>query len=349
LGVMSALVMDFADGTLGVVGQLPEDGYERGVAYAQGQKPWSLRVGDRHIPATSLGPMAIPISLAAAYVEAFKRDPKKPAMEPFSRIIAPGLSVMLDSTMLQTSSNFLESVRDPRAADKFTGRTATMLIPYGGALRTVRDQMDPVLRDPGGKGATARFGQREGITGTIQSMGRNVQEEIEASLPYFSENVRPRYNAYGEPIQRPEAKARLIGTDPGSDPVGEELMRLKKAFPSWEDNALYPSDLDGGITSFEGQVKKGVSKNLTKDQKAKLEGFMLTDEQRNTYKSVVGGAIGDVLKAVIASPVYASLPDEKKAEAIRNERNRARDLAVDMFTAMIKDDVKARVNGLLAK
>jgi hypothetical protein len=348
LGLLAALTMNFADGTFGVVGQLPENEFERGSAYKVGQKPWSLRVGDRHYPMSTFGPLAIPLSMAAAYTEAFKRDPKRPALEPFSQIIAPGLSVMLDSTMLKSGADFFDAIRNPRASDKVTGRFATMLIPYAGALRTVRDQMDPILREPGGAGATARFGDRQpGVMGVVQSMGRNVQEEVEASLPYLSENVRPRFDSLGQPIARPKSSARVLGTPSGTDPVGQELIRLKNAFPSFADDALYPGNMNAALTELENSVRKEASKGVAKDKIPALESFLFSDEERNTYKMVVGGLIGDTLAAVIAHPKYAAMSDEQKAEVIRNERNRARKMGVGMFKEIVKPTVNARVQGLV--
>jgi hypothetical protein len=355
LGLIAALMMNLADDTIGVVGQLPTNELEREAAYKRGEKNWALRVGDRHVPAASLGPLATPVSIAAAYVEAFKRDPKAPAMDPFSRIVAPGLSSILDSSMLKAGSDFLESLRNPRAADRMTGRAVTMLIPYGGALRAVRDQVDPILREPGGKGATARFGSDASMLGKVKAAGRNVQEEVEAALPVLSKNVRPRIDTLGQPVQRPDPWDRVTGSTAEPDPVREELIRLKSSFPSWEDNGIYPGDMDAALTSSEGSFRKEMATSLkaakafTPERQAALESFLLSDEERDTYKLVVGGHINDVLSAVIANPVYQALPDEQKAVALRNERDRARKSGVEMFRNIVGADVENRLRGLVGQ
>lgn len=335
LGLMSALVLNIADGTIGVVGDLPRNEFERESLYAQGKKPWSLQIGNRIFPATSLGPLATPLAIAAAYVQAAKADPKR-APDAFATYVAPALKMITDSTMLKGMSDFLEGIRDRDKADQLVGKVVTMNIPYAGALRHVRDQVDPLLRDPGGRGATARFLQGEPTTlgARVSALGRNVQEQIEAALPGLSTRIRPRIDSFGHAVQRPNSMDRVRGSEVKDDPVRSEIIRLKQAFPSWEDDALYPGNAESALTSLEQTYKK----------KANSESFMFTERERNLYKVLVGRAVGDTLGAVVAHPDYATLTDEEKADVIRNERKLAARSAVELFKDAIEPSVAPRLS-----
>jgi hypothetical protein len=94
--------------------------------------------------------------------------------------------------------------------------------------------------------------------------------------------------------------------------------------------------MNGALTELETSYKK----------QAQNEAFRLTDRERNAYKLIVGGLIGETLTDVVMSPDYAKLPDEAKADVLRNERNQARKAGVEMFKAFAKDTIEPRVRKL---
>lgn len=343
VSLIAALLTNMADGTIEVTGALPENAFERETMWARGSKPWGLKVGDRTIPASTLGPVAFPVAIAGAYLEAVKRDPKRPS-DPFASIVAPALKSMLDGTMLKTTADFTNAIEEPRMADRFIGRTVTSFVPLAGAGRMVRDEVDPVLRNPGGAGATAKAlgggdEDKTSLGDRIVAGTRNITEEVAGSLPGLSQTVRPRVDLFGQEIQRSSSFERITGSPTIAQPLRDELVRLRQALPSWDDDAIYPSDPNRAIAYLETQGR----------EESGSEDFRLTDDERTSYAKLLGQYQEKAIRQAIEHPSYAGRTDEQKAALIVNTKADAKKYSDKLWKRKHGADILGRIQRIREK
>jgi hypothetical protein len=184
-----------------ITGAAPSGGAEADAFYAT-KRPYSVRIGDEWVSYQALGPLGAVLGAVANYMQASEANPKD-ALGKFGQLAASTGKMVVDSSFLKGMYNLLDAVANAeRSGDKWAARTATGLLPAAGAMRFVRDQMDPTLRAPEG-----------------------MSEQVQAALPVLSENVAPRIDYAGKEIERPSP----IVSDAKDDPLRTELMRLKVA------------------------------------------------------------------------------------------------------------------------
>lgn len=159
-----------------LTGAAPSDPLERSTQ-PPGWQPYSVKIGDKYIKYSQLGPMGVPLAVAAATHDAQRaglpQDPSSVAGR-----FAGGLGrYMADQTMLQGMSNLIDAITQPeRKGENFIEGMSTQFAPYAALGRQVDRALGTNPRDPHG-----------------------VLDALEASYPGLSGNVRPRQDALGRP------------------------------------------------------------------------------------------------------------------------------------------------------
>lgn len=160
-----------------ITGKGPEDVQKRRTMEAQGWQPYSIRVGDRWVSYTNWGPMAVPLSFAAALHEGQGQGPEY-AYDVFTR----GAKVLTEQSYLQGIGNIfkvLDQQSGPTYGEKLLEGTLGTVVPYGAAINTVGQATDPTLRAPEkgdvASALQARFpGVRESVPAKQDVLGRDV-------------------------------------------------------------------------------------------------------------------------------------------------------------------------------
>jgi hypothetical protein len=222
----TALLAPFAmlawEGKLSGAG--PSDPAERDAFFARGGRPNAIQIGDQWVPYTLLQPIAPMLALIGngfdAYRDAVKRgDPDAPlqAEQIVGQALAGAGKSLLQQSTLKGISDVLNAVSDPeRYGASYLSGLATGFVPGVGALRTVRQAMDPVIRQP------------EGITEAVMNQ---LPPMTIAGVPIGSQTVPPRLRATGEVVQQemgPLGRA-LSPVDIGTvqpQPILDELDRI---------------------------------------------------------------------------------------------------------------------------
>jgi hypothetical protein len=202
-----------------VTGAAPSDPAERAQFYESGKQPNAIQIGDKWISYSLFQPLSVPLAVMANGFQAWKAEGAKPeaaddvAERALSAIVRTGgasAESLLDQSFLSGIADLFELVQNPDkpGALRFAGRFAHSMTPLAGAQRTVKDALDPMIRDP-----------------------RGIQEQVRSMTPGLSTSVPARLDRFGNEIQR-EGGAVRRAVDPfnvsrvNPDPVLAELGRL---------------------------------------------------------------------------------------------------------------------------
>lgn len=277
LGVAAGL---YQQGLL--TGAPPTDPAERDAFYAT-KRPYAIRIGDQWHGYQDLGPLGMALGATANYMQTSERNPKD-SLGAFGQMAASTGKMLVDSSFLRGMYNLLDAVVNAdRSGDKLAARTATGLLPAAGAMRFVRDQIDPTLRAP-----------------------ETAGEQVRASLPGLSETVAPRIDFAGQEVARPNTIAPTPATE---DPLRQELLRLR----------LATSD---GYLRDPMSAAKGLNTRInTALKKQKLPAREVPREALVRYGKKYGRISAKVLGQIVQSDAYQRLDDEGKRTMIERAKD----------------------------
>lgn len=201
--VAAAVAWKFQEGK--ITGAAPTNSAERDRFYREGKIPFAINVGGKWVQYQRMEPYNVPLSLAAATVKAIDEGDEKAASEIAAEMASTLGNNFVNQTYMSGLSELIDSLEEPsEAGTRFGVRTASGLVPYSSALRTVAQTMDPVVRDAEGP-----------------------WEQFKTGLPEASKSVPPRLTAFGEEVDRKSpAWSPIQVTDEQQSAVDAELERL---------------------------------------------------------------------------------------------------------------------------
>jgi len=189
-----------------ITGKGPSDPEKRRMMQAQGWQPYSVKIGDRWVSYANWGPMAIPLSLAAAMHEGEGKTTPAYLYDVFER----GANVLTEQSYLQGVGAIFKAM-DPTRGSTFGEQSLEQflatLVPYGAAINTAAQATDPLMR----------VNERGDITGALA-----------ARIPGLRETVPPQQDVLGRPVPNPQeglAAVQPLRTSPERpDPVLGALL-----------------------------------------------------------------------------------------------------------------------------
>ncbi|MEM1051138.1 MAG: thermonuclease family protein [Pseudomonadota bacterium] len=265
-----------------ITGAAPTDPKKASLKRADGWQPYSIKVGDRYISYARMDPFSTTIGVAAdmATLPEGMSDRQRDDMS--AMLVTSIMGNLANKSFLSGVSAAAQAVADPqRYADGWLERTGgAFAVPAG--VAGVARQVDPVMRERDGVG-----------------------EAIQSRIPSMSQNLLPRRDAFGEPIELdslgPDFISPFWQSQSNDDPVIAEMLRI-----------------DQGISK--------VGKQYTQDGE-KLD---YTPAQLDRYQEIAGRLTYNRLLALIGSPGYSRVDDNGKrkmaAKAIKTARTAARGL-----------------------
>lgn len=170
----------------------PSDPKARTLFYSSGKKPFSVRVGDTWVPINYLGPLATPMSLAAAW-DWYANEAPSALTDSDAEKMGKSLLGVFRVWAQQTPFEGVEDIMDllmnenPQGSWGSTAAfMASSVIPLSGLQRYISQVVDPIYRKP------------EGFV-----------EGLEVGIPGLSQNLKPHEDMYGAPSQREPINALL--------------------------------------------------------------------------------------------------------------------------------------------
>ena len=291
-------------GALEAEGEPPDREGVRDLKYAEGIRPWSVRIGDRWYSSEVFGPFAALINAAIATAQR-TRPPKisvtgevEPQRGVFEQALRGFIRSSLEMSFLQgldTTLKILSEAADvvgrrPSAMERLLAANASTLVPYGGLLRNIANATDPWRRE------TRSYPEDT----TMQRILRRVA----TGIPGVRQLQPVALDALGRPVrQRPTgwaAFARMAGWPAAEeDPVARELIRLNVA----------PAPLSGQY------VKNGVT-------------YTLPAPKIRALQAEFGGKLRSVLEQTMQGDTYRNASDEKRVRILETMIGRVFDNVV---------------------
>jgi len=142
MGAASAIAMN-GDSTWAV----PTDPAQRDFFYAHGYQPYSLKIGDKWVSYSKLGPLAYPVAMASALKYYTQQDPKSFGEDWFQKsasVLGGTLQFFGDQSYLQNLGAMGDLAKgDPTAINKVFGNLGRQAVPMDSLLTWVNHIIDP--------------------------------------------------------------------------------------------------------------------------------------------------------------------------------------------------------------
>lgn len=190
-----------------ITGSGPADENAKRLLVADDWQPYSIKIGDNYYSYQRLDPLATTLGVAADYVGLQDQMTERQHDQVAELITASIMSNLSDKTWLSGMSDFVNAIHDPmRYGQSWINRMGGQLVPTGVAqlARTV----DNTPRE-----------------------SKNIPETLQSRIPWASEGLRPRLDAWGNPIEKeggvgPDIVSPVYTSTRQNDPVNAEALRL---------------------------------------------------------------------------------------------------------------------------
>lgn len=201
----------------------PRDPEQKKAFYAAGMQPYAVKMGDKWISFSKIGPLAYPLALAAAIKYSFEDDPEAAAsgtLEKLGDSLAGIVGFFGDQSYMQGIGDLVNAVQGQEGYKSTfataAGNVATQYIPVSSFQRWVNNIIDPIYRK-----------------------GDTVWDNMQKSIVFRSDNIEGYYeDPYGEPSKRqfPGINAFSPMSVTKEDPEFMEMYDLRQE--KLEGNAL---------------------------------------------------------------------------------------------------------------
>lgn len=203
--IFTGLFVKAMQGDISAAG--PDNAQDRALLQSEGWQPYSLKIGDRWVSYANMGPAAIPFALAAAAAESGRYA--KPGAETQDYILdgfRRTAQLATEQTYLQSIGSIWRGFSNPEQyGSQAINDVVTSAIPYGSAINTLAQAMDPITRrsdrfnildaiqnrlPPG----TPVIGGRESVPPAQDVLGRSIpnqQAGLGALVPVRTSQERP--------------------------------------------------------------------------------------------------------------------------------------------------------------
>jgi len=168
---------------------VPKNEKEKEAFYASGRQPYSVKIGDKWIAYSKLGPLAYPMAMAAAIQWYAKENPKavtESTAQKLSNILSATAGFFADQSYVQGMGNLVDVLGgDITSSAKAIANLPSQLVPLASLQRWITQIIDPVYRK----------------TETGLSL-KSVIQNIIKGIPFASKTLPFYTTPAGEPSSR---------------------------------------------------------------------------------------------------------------------------------------------------
>lgn len=163
---------------------VPTDPVAKRLFYDSGRKPYSVKIGNKWVPAMYFGPFALALLLPAAvkyYTQESRTALTDDQITKLTKIMMSGLGFWSQQTFVSGLGSFVNLVEGKQdySIPKELAYTAGQLKPMSGLLRYITTLLDPVYRK-----------------------ARGFRQQFIADVPFLSKTITPYMTSLGEPAKR---------------------------------------------------------------------------------------------------------------------------------------------------
>lgn len=164
----------------------PTNSTERSEFYAAGLQPYSVKVGDKWISYSKLGPLSYPIAMAAALKWAKDNGGEDDDLATIGQTIGGTLGFFADQSYVRGIGDIIDAVRgDEYKQSRALSNIPAQLVPYRSFMGWVARMVDPVYRKTSG--------------GSILDQ---VGKSLVSQIPFASKSLEAYQTPFGTDSQR---------------------------------------------------------------------------------------------------------------------------------------------------
>lgn len=307
--------------------EAPNGEKERALYYAAGMQPYSVKIGDKWVSFSKLGPLSYPIAMAAALAEAERKNPDKTKTENIAKSVSGMLGFFGDQSYVRSIGDLVDAIQGgvnvgPSAISGQAANLAGQLIPYKSFQTWLGRIIDPTYRK-----------------------AQTFTEKMIKDLPILGSQLEPYRDLQGReskrdlPLLNAVSPLRVTQEKSGAVPMYERYQEAKTQRKRIDDakkkiEAGQEVDSIGGVyLNMDGStvdVGKVASMPST-------SGFDKVKKQEATYK-----ILDDVLK----------LPIDQQEEALKKlnitpyqaQYYQVSNSSVEAKTAFVQDQIESMIN-----
>lgn len=255
-----------------ITGAVPDNPGERDLFYAQGKRPYSIKLGDKWYSYQNIQPVGMYLLQGVSLKEALNKNDEGGAIRIASSMAATAAKGLSELPFVKGMNDIVEAITDPeRSGGRFIEQVATGFVPN--ILRDFTYWQDALIRAP-----------------------ENLQEQIKTMLPGKSQEVAPRLDILGRNVQRDENKllrsfGRVGVTAREDDQLVNALVEIGEEtgyYPGFPDKKIRGKEL----SADEYRQYQRVSGEIFRSELARaLESSQFTEADPEQKKKDVEGMV----------------------------------------------------------
>jgi hypothetical protein len=296
-----------------ITGNGPRDPAKRAALDAardeHGNKVWqahSVRIGDRWVDYTNLGPVAIPLAALSNAHEAYLESGRKPGANEVLDVFNRVGETMLDASYIKSFGDLFRGISQgnlAKATGSLIGNTATRFVPAGGLAATLERSMDQEQKNP-----------------------RNLAEYVASRVPIASEFVPDKLSPFGGTVQQPQD---LLAT-----------LSPFKTSATGEPEPVAQAFADAGLGAPSAPSSIRLRSQATG---ASSPPIALTDDEKVEYVRLMGDRLAQ-LERTVNNPRWQQQPIASRQKSLQAAVQDAREYAEQqLYQRLSPEDRRQRM------
>lgn len=193
----------------GTTWDTPTNPKEKELFYAAGLQPYSVKIGDKWVSYSKLGPLAYPMAMASALKWVEKNNPDQNVAENLRDALGQMLGFFSDQSYVQSVGDLVSTIQSATPNKLATGVSAQLtnfagqLVPYRAFQGWLARLIDPVYRKPEGM-AQSLASQIPGLSQNVPAYTDLQGQPSKRDLPVINS-----FSPVKIGVEKPEAKQML--------------------------------------------------------------------------------------------------------------------------------------------
>lgn len=245
----------------------PTNPTEKAEFYAAGLQPYSIKIGDRWVSYSKLGPLSYPIAMASALKWAKDNGAGEDQLATIGGSISGTLGFFADQSFVRGIGDIIDAVKgDEYKQARGLSNIPAQMVPYRSAMGWIARLVDPVYRKTSGG-----------------SVLEQVQKSIVSQIPYASKTLEAYKTPFGTESVRQFPWTNAVS--PLS--ISQEKPKEKEYYDARQKIRVQNKEADKILKKIEAGENVDTSKILSKEAialtKKKIEaGIEVTPQELET-------------------------------------------------------------------
>lgn len=274
--------------------EAPSGEKERELYYAAGMQPYSVKIGNKWVSFSKLGPLSYPFAMAAALADAEKKNPDQTYISNVGRSVSGMLGFFGNQSYVRSIGDLVDAIQGgvsvgPNALNAEAANLAGQLVPYKSFMTWLGRIIDPTYRK------ASSFGER--MIKDLPVAGSNLE-------PYTDMNGNPSVRDY--PVLNAVSPFKVTQEKSGSAQLLKQYQdkKIEKGIQKRADEAFAKGDQTkqktGNLYRYidDNGAVKTIDLSFPVGEYKPTGNKALDKELLSDYKSSITKAKNEVMKAL---------------------------------------------------